>query len=149
MASLAFDGEATCEATWQPFPRTTKPGARADNKNNNNSLGLAYYPATNGRANMKIQMQLLQWIVLFGGSASAVYFWRPANPNTNKKTLEREYTDVVKEVKQNNQALQQFLNKQKNRDPELEEQFDSVLRSGHRRRHERNKNIVVGLDEDV
>ena len=98
---------------------------------------------------MKIQMQLLQWIVLFGGSASAVYFWRPANPSTNKKTLEREYTEVVKEVKQNNQALQQFLNKQKNRDPELEEQFDSVLRSGHKRRHERNKNIVVGLDEDV
>jgi hypothetical protein len=98
---------------------------------------------------MKIQVQLIQWVVLFGGAASAVYFWRPATTETNREVLESNYQNTISEVKKNNKALQEFLTKQKNKDPELEEQFNSVLTSGHKRRMDRNKNIVVGLEDDV
>jgi hypothetical protein len=98
---------------------------------------------------MKIQAQLVQWVVLFGGAASAVYFWRPATTETNREVLESNYNETVDLVKKNNKGLQEFLTKQKNRDPELEAQFNSVLTSGHKRRMDRNKNIVVGIDDDV
>jgi hypothetical protein len=103
---------------------------------------------------MRIRPMLIQWSTLFTGCAYFAYTATTKTKDEAEKELNEKWGHTVSESKANNAGLQDFLTKQKNKDPELNAQFDKVLHGGRGKNNQTHTGkerpvISAGIDDDV
>jgi hypothetical protein len=101
----------------------------------------------------KIPMMVLNYAAIFSACIAAAMYFKPIGVEGNREVLESKYKEDLVAIRQNNQAMQQFLKDSQSNDPALMAKMDQVLRSGKGNRaavpRSGAREISVGLDDDV